>query len=70
MRVHIIQLYEAMRKLAWRHGVVSPAAFAIRSTSTAATPSRFSLKGDEVEYMPPSYAKATLMGATTPPAKK
>jgi hypothetical protein len=60
MRVHVVRLYEAIRKAAWRHGFFAPERIKHHVGEDGSHRISMELKSEEVEYTPP---KPLLTGA-------
>jgi hypothetical protein len=70
MRVHVVHLYEAIRKAAWRHGFFAPERIKHHVNEDGSHRIEVVLRADEIEYEAPSFARAKSLGVTTPSTKK
>jgi hypothetical protein len=69
MRVHVLQLLEAIRKTAWKHGLFAPERVRHEVGADGSHRIELTLQASEVEYESPTYSKTTSLGATTPNTK-
>jgi hypothetical protein len=70
MFVNVRRIFEAIRKVTWKHGVVEPERVRHVVSPEGDHTISMTLHANEVEYTPTEYRQPISWGATTPDIKK